>query len=67
MASPPLAVEPEVAFQPTVKKPTTDCEFAAVLRMPFVGVVVPIPTLPVKSAMNRAVGALNAPMAKPLL
>jgi hypothetical protein len=59
MASVPLPVpEFTVEFQPTTEKPTTEFEFATAFRIPAVGVVVPIPTLPVVSAIKSAWGAL---------
>ena len=49
------------AFHPTAERPTTELEVATVFKMPLVGVVVPIPTLPVKSATKMAVGAFESP------
>jgi hypothetical protein len=60
-------LEPLAALHPTVARPITDLVFAAVFRTPVAGVVVPIPTFPVKSAMKRAMGALYAPIANPVL
>src|SRR5579871_6819416 len=72
--APPLTCSPSVPFvnefwgalNPTADNPATEAELETEFRIASVGVVVPTPTLPVKSAMKMAVGALLAPMANPV-